>query len=62
MSEIIGEVTQFEDTMYTQSLHGETIHEYKLLGLFGLNLPGDSIQVFSCLMEKLEPYGPWTLY
>ena len=39
MSEKTKEVQKFADTMYTQSLPGETIYEYKLLGLFGFNLP-----------------------
>ncbi len=39
MSEKTKEVKKFQDTMYTESLHGETIDEYKLLGPFGFNLP-----------------------
>ncbi len=39
MSEKTREVKKFQDTMYTQSLCGETIYKYKLLGLFGFNLP-----------------------
>ena len=39
MSEKTKEVKNFQDTMYTLSLHGETIYKYKLLGLFGFNLP-----------------------
>ncbi len=30
MSEKIKEVKKIQDTMYTLSLHGETIYEYKL--------------------------------
>ncbi len=32
MSEKTKEVKKFQDTMYTLSLHGETIYKYKLLG------------------------------
>ncbi len=39
MSEETREVKKFQDTMYTQSLCGETIYKYKLLGLLGFNLP-----------------------
>ena len=31
MPEKTKEVKKFQDTMYTQSLHGETIYEYKFL-------------------------------
>ncbi len=55
--------------MYTKSLHGETIYEYKLFGLFGFNLPrpmGARGMVWGPLFPmvhgKLEPYDPWTLY
>ncbi len=33
MSEKTKQVKNFQDTMYTLSLHGETIYKYKLLGL-----------------------------
>ncbi len=39
MSEKTKEVKKFQDTMYTLNLHGETIYKYKLLGLFGFNMP-----------------------
>ena len=39
MSEKTKEVKKCQNTMYTLSLHGETIYKYKLLGLFGFNLP-----------------------
>ncbi len=38
MSEKTREVKKFQDKMYTQSLHGETIYEYKLLGLWPMDL------------------------
>ena len=41
MSEKIREVKKIQDTMYSQSLPGETIYEYKLLGLFGTIWPMD---------------------
>ena len=37
MSEKTREVKLFQDTMYTLTLHGETIYKYKLLGLFGFH-------------------------
>ena len=43
MSEKTKEVKKFHDIMYTQSLHGETIYEYKLLGLFGFKWPMDLV-------------------
>ena len=39
MSEKTKEVKKIQDTMYTLSLHGETIYKYKLLGLFGFKMP-----------------------
>ncbi len=38
MSEKTREVKNFQDTMYTQRLYGETIYEYKLLGLWPMAL------------------------
>ncbi len=61
MSEKTKEVKKFQDTMYTLSLHGETIYKYKLLGLFGFNMPRPMV-ARGGLYGKFEPYGPWTLY
>ncbi len=67
MSEKTREVKKFQDTMYTQSLCGETIYKYKLLGPFGFNLPHPMGALGRGPMApmvhgKFEPYGPWTLY
>ena len=66
MSEKTREVQKFQDTMHTQSLHGETIYEYKLLGVFGFNLPrpmGANLG-FGTRSPKTKkwtpgPYGTW---
>ena len=40
----VKEVKKIQDTIYTQSLHGETIYEYNLLGLFGFkHMPMDLV-------------------
>ncbi len=47
MSEKTKEIQKFQDTMYmyTQSLHGETIYEYKLLRLFMSTFANQSMSI-----------------